>query len=244
MHWCIYYLYKRKTRCHSLHTKQQRALQSWSQEEKKILWQCEHQTCFAILHHPLCTIGTGKLLLAMDCCFSSQCSLLWTTRMTSTSHWLSLVNQKPQLFLNSGLSIVMALRIDVFSSFAKKLCQRSSLSASGLIIWMSWASLSSSSVLLTTWCLEWRVSMTILQRRVWRFKCCKRRHYITSWPISSTFINPNLAIKLPVTRCLWVPSATMTTNEGKHQCTCIYIYQCTCICNLIWEHGYHSITEV
>ncbi len=37
-------------------------------------------------------LGTGKPLL--DCCFSSQCSLLRGTRITSTSHWTSIVKQK------------------------------------------------------------------------------------------------------------------------------------------------------
>ncbi len=84
-----------------------------------------------------------------------QCSLLQlmrTTRMTLSSHWLSIVNQK-LLFLKSGVSIVLAQG----SKFSVPL-QRSSLSSSGLIIWMMWTSLSSFNVQLTTWCLEWRVS--------------------------------------------------------------------------------------
>ncbi len=173
-------------------------------------------------------VGTGKPLL--DCCFSSQCFLLRDTRITSTSHCTSIVNQKP-LFLESRASIALPTGIDVFNSFAKALRLTLSLNASGPGMRINGTSLCSSSVLLTTWCPEWRVFITITERidcgglSVARLLAIKRR--VVSYPNSSITGEDSLTIKLPLTRCLWVPSAIMTTEKSKYQ----FMH-----CNLRIEH--------
>ncbi len=146
------------------------------------------------------TLGTGKPLL--DCCFSSQCSLLRSTKINSTSHWTSIV----KLFMESRAPIAALTRIDVFTSFAKAFHLMISLTAYGPSMRTNGTSLSSSSVLLTTWCLEWRVSTTITKKidcgglSVARPDPIKRR--VASCPNSSTSGMDLSTTKLPLTRFL------------------------------------------
>ncbi len=56
--------------------------------------------------------------------------------------------------------------------------------------------------------------------RLWRFKCCKAPCHQTKSCELSKFINSwrgLITIKLPLTRCLWVPSAIMTTEKSKYK---------------------------
>ncbi len=154
----------------------------------------------------------------LDCCFSSQCSLLRDQNNFDQPLHVDCQSKK-------ALSGVRSIyhnhyRIDVFNSFAKALRLTLSLNASGLGMRINGTSLSSSSVLLTMWCSEWRVSITMAKRidcgslSVARLLAIKRR--VVSCPSSSITGEDSLTIMLLLIRCLWVPSATMTTDKSKY----------------------------
>ncbi len=165
--------------------------------------------------YPLASIvGTSKPFL--DCCFSSQCSLLraWGTRITSISHWASIVNLKP-LALSGVRSIYSIGPTGRQCRRFQFLCQSITSYAFSKCFWTGHENQWDQPLLFqcpTDYVMSGVKSIHNNHRedRLWKFKCCKssnKKLWVNCLTLSITGEDSYTA---PATRCLWVPSATMT----------------------------------